>query len=175
MTLRETDELVKSYTRLRAELARIEQPPIGRGSMELAHQAGDIFLVDDSDDERTDERGVFAWITADDWREPTELHAFQIWGPSMHLDGRARHLGILVDVCQWGVDLDGDERFSHFPRPFADMPIFYTRQGHVLTVLADSLLVPAGVARISPDGRRTTTTLRRALPVLQGGLVAVRR
>jgi len=157
MTLVRTTDLRAAHEKLNAEVLNIGRKPMGEGAMETALGAGDVFLVDPVD-QRADKRGAFAWIAADDWRDPTELFAQQIWGPSTYDDGTDRHLDILIDVCQWGVDHEGEFAFR-----FADMPITYARDGHLLTVLADQF------ARVtqSRDGRFSTTTLRTALEGLQ--------
>lgn len=137
---------VKAYDRLASEITRspaqLEIPPVEgiKGSLER----GDIFLHDPSDDGKG--RGSFAWISAEpNWEKPEHLYAVHIWGPS------EKHLQILIDVCQWGVD-----------NGIGDYPISYQRSSHPLTLIADQF---ADVT-ISRDGRFSQTTLRKALVTL---------
>ncbi len=137
----------QAYERLKSEITRspvdVEIP--GEGAMEASAARGDLFLHDPADDGM--EKGAFAWISAEpSWQQPTMLYAVHIWGPS------ERHLDILIDVCQYGVDAG-----------IGDLPISYRRGGHPLTIIADQY---ANV-KFSSDGKHSETTLRRALVTLK--------
>ena len=137
---------VKARERLASEITRspVELEIPQEGAMKASLERGDIFLHDPTDDGK--ERGSFAWISAEpSWEKPEHLYAVHIWGPS------EKHLQILIDVCQYGVDAG-----------IGDIPISYQRSTHPMTVIADQ---HASVT-ISDDGRFSTTTLSSALKSL---------
>ena len=144
----ETADSTKARTRLNDEVLR---SPVSDSlkipedaAMEAARLRGDKFLLDPADNGSP--KGAFAWISAEpDWKEPKELFAVHIWGPS------ERHLDILIDVCQWGVD-----------NGLGDLPVTYQRSTHPMVRIADQY---ASVT-FSPDGKFSTTTLRSALKSL---------
>lgn len=144
----------KAHERLSKEITRSPADVVipTEGSLAGSLARGDIFLHDPSDDGK--ETGAFAWISAEpDWTNPTELFAVHIWGPS------ERHLQILIDVCQWGVD-----------NGIGDLPISYQRSTHPMTLIADQ---HASVT-ISRDGKYSRTTLRQALAGLTRAAQAVK-
>lgn len=147
------DDPTLAKSRLDAETRVIDAATYGKGVIQQMIAEGHIVLV--SEETRTDGRGEIAILLFDDPKKPTELYAKQIWGPSKYDDGRDRHLDILVRVCQWGVD-----------NGYGDLPISYGRDGHVLTQIADAILLPARAGELSRDGQYTHTTLRRALVAL---------
>ena len=149
------EDVEKAHERLAKETANVGAPTYGEGVVQRIVLDGHIVLVNPVDDSRSDGRGEIAIIEFDNPRAPTEMYARQIWGPSRYEDGRERHLDLLIRVCQWGVD-----------NGYGDLPISYARDGHVLTTLADGILIPAGAGEFSRDGRFTNTTLRRALSAL---------
>lgn len=141
----------KAWERLEKEITRapVELEVPTEAAMAGSLERGDIFLHDPTDDGK--EKGAFAWISAEpSWEKIEHLYAVQIWGPS------ERHLEILIDVCQWGVD-----------NGIGDYPISYQRSNHPLTVIADQY----ARCKFSEDGKFATTTLREAL----AGLSEARR
>ena len=143
MTLIATTSETKAFERLKAEITRSPAQVVIPSARDLqaAMERGDILLHDPLDDGK--EKGAFAWISAEpNWTTPTQLYAVHIWGPS------ERHLDILIDVCQYGVD-----------HGIGGIPISYQRSTHPMTVLADQ---SASTVK-SADGKFSTTTLAAAL------------
>lgn len=162
--IRETSDARKIAGRFDAEIRNVGAPfsvPT-EAIIEAGKKIGDILLYDDLDDPRTDGRGMAGWITCEDWRTGRDLAFQHLWGPSRFADGRERHLEIMIAVCDFGIALDGDPRFRGWRQPFADTPIRYARNGHVITTIADQ------VSTVSSDGRYGLTTMRSARPLLIG-------
>ena len=117
---------------------------------------GDIFLIDPSDNGRTDRGGTIIWLhdepdwTYDGVTYPVMQMVVHTWGES------GKHVQILDDLMDW---LIANGR--------GDLPVSYERSGHPLTKIADQLFITPD--KISSDGRKVITTANQAKAQRQRG------